>query len=136
MILEGCNSDFSAPVNVTISPAPDPPAISNNGPVCIDSPGASFTLSVSPVDAIPGASYTWFNAQSGAQVAGPTIALNSTIIDFANYGEGVQEFYVIAELNGCPAVSSIPTIVTMNEIPSDQALLVMTLSFVTKLILK
>ena len=121
IIIDGCPSAFSTPINVMISPTPNPPGISNNGPICIDSPSESLILSVLPGDAIPGASYTWYNAQSGILVGGPTSALNTTIADFSNYSEGIYEFYVVAELNGCPAVSSIPTVVTMNEIPNDQA---------------
>src|SRR5690606_1636217 len=57
----------------------------------------------------------------GAQIAGPTLALNATINDFSNYTEGVYDFYVIAELSGGPGVSSIPTTVFINQIPNIQA---------------
>ncbi len=121
VIVEGCPSTFSAPINVMVNPTPNPPSVTDNGPVCIDNPGANLILSVSPADAIPGASYTWYNAQLNIQVGGPTTALNTTLVDFSNYSEGVYDFYVVVELNGCPAVSSVPTTVTMNEIPNNQA---------------
>lgn len=121
VILNGCSSDYSTPVNVIVNPTPDPPSVSNNGPICIDDPDAVLILSVSPNDAVPGASYTWYNAQSGMQVGGPTIALNTSIVDFSNYTEGIYDFYVIAELNGCAALSSVPTSLMMNAIPNNQA---------------
>ncbi len=119
--INGCESGFSAPVNVVIYPTPPPPVVTNSGSVCIDSPFPSLILSIDPSSAVPGAAYTWFNAQQGAQIAGPTLALNATINDFSNYTEGVYDFYVIAELGGCPGVSSIPTTVFINEIPNIQA---------------
>ncbi len=119
--LNNCSSAFSAPVTVVVSESPAAPSVQNNGPICIDEPGASLVLSVNPADAVPGASYTWFDAQTNEQVGGPTTALNVTLTDFSNYGEGLFDFYVVADLNGCASPSSIPTSVAMSSIPDNQA---------------
>ena len=109
------------PVNVEVNESTAAPTVLNNGPICIDAPGASLVLSVSPATAIPGAVYTWYDALTNSPVAGPAAALTTTLSDFTAYGEGIFDFYVIAEVNGCASASSIPTSVVMNTIPDAAA---------------
>ncbi len=121
IIINGCASNFSAPVFVEVNPSPGIPTVVNNGPICIDNAGASVTLSVTAASATPGASYSWFDAATGTQVGGPTTSLNFTLMDFTNYTNGTFDFYATAALNGCVSTISIPTAVEMNTIPNTVA---------------
>lgn len=121
VIIDGCASAFSVPVNVAVSEAPEIPIALNGGGVCIDDANASMVLSVSPASAMPGAVYTWYNAADNSIVAGPTSVLNSTITNFAGFTDGTYEFYVIASIGGCESTASIPTSVTISTIPNVNA---------------
>ncbi len=121
VIISGCESVFSVPINVAVNEAPTSAIAVNDGPICIDDSGASLTLSVTPATALPGAMYTWYDAATGALVAGPTASLNAPIVDFSAYDEGIFDFYVVTTLNGCESVNSIPTSVVLNTVPSDEA---------------
>ncbi len=121
VIIDGCPSEFSVPVNIEVNDGPSAAVTLNDGPVCIDDPGAALLLSVSAGSAVPGATYTWYDAQTNEVVAGPTSSLNASVVDFSNYGEGLFDFYVITELDGCFSVNSIPTTVEMNTTPTNGA---------------
>ncbi|MEM1321803.1 MAG: gliding motility-associated C-terminal domain-containing protein [Bacteroidota bacterium] len=121
LMVNGCSSPVSLPVNVVVNPQPTTPELDNNGPICIDAPGAFLNLSVNPGSAMPGASYTWFWTQNDQQIGGPGAATQLLITDFSDYGEGVFDFYAIATVNGCSSDASVPTSVTLNEIPAIDA---------------
>ncbi|MEM8906249.1 MAG: gliding motility-associated C-terminal domain-containing protein, partial [Bacteroidota bacterium] len=121
ILINGCASEFSVPVNVEVNSAPEAPTLFNTDAVCIDGGSPSVTLSIVPATATPGASYTWFNAQTNEPLFGPSTSLNFVLDDFSDFGDGVFDFYVTASLDGCESISSIPTSVTMNTIPAEQA---------------
>ncbi|MEM9819696.1 MAG: gliding motility-associated C-terminal domain-containing protein [Bacteroidota bacterium] len=121
ILINGCASSFSVPVNVVVNDAPDAPTIVSEGAVCIDEANASTTLSIVPATATAGASYTWFNAQTNEPLFGPSTSLNFILDDFTGFGDGTFDFYVIATLDGCSSIISVPTSVTMNTVPSDLA---------------
>lgn len=121
VVISGCPSTFSVPVNVEVNEAPTPAIAVNNGPICTDDVGASLLLTVTSATAVPGASYSWFDAQTGDLVAGPTTSLNAPIVDFTNFADGLYDFYVVTSLNGCNSVNSVPTTVEMNTIPDNEA---------------
>ena len=121
ILINGCASTFSAPVNVEVNAAPDAPTIISEGAVCIDEGNASTTLSIVPATATAGASYTWFNAQTNEPLFGPSTSLNFILDDFTGFGDGVFDFYVIATLDDCASIISVPTSVTMNTVPNDLA---------------
>jgi gliding motility-associated-like protein len=121
VIIGGCPSVFSAPVNVEVNATPSTAIAVNNGPICIDDSGITLILSVTSGTAVPGASYTWYNAQTGNVVAGPTSSLNASIVDFSGFSDGLYDFYVVTNLNGCTSVNSVPTTVVMNTIPPNEA---------------
>ncbi|MFK7806432.1 MAG: gliding motility-associated C-terminal domain-containing protein [Saprospiraceae bacterium] len=121
VVISGCPSIFSVPVNVEVNESPSSAIAVNNGPICIDDTGAALTLTVTTATAVPGASYSWFDVQTGDLVAGPTSSLNATIVDFTNFADGLYDFYVVTSLNGCNSVNSIPTTVELNSIPNNEA---------------
>ena len=119
--LNGCTSPISIPVNIEIIDGATVASTINSGPVCIDAPGASLDFYISAATATPGATYTWYDAATNEIVAGPTMDLDATITDFSAYGEGVYNFYVVAELNNCTSLSSVPMAVEMNTVPNITA---------------
>lgn len=114
----GCWSDIVS-VNVTVNPKPAVPTAINAGPYCSNS--GNVMLSVTNNSATPGATYTWYNT-SGQPLGAATPSLNFQVPNPTQYGNGTQEFYVIATLNGCNSSPSVPTVVTLNTIPGNQAI--------------
>jgi gliding motility-associated-like protein len=122
VVVNGCPSVFSDNFFVTVNETPKPvPVIKNSGPVCLDAPNPNLTLSIEGATAIPGATYAWYNAKTGALLATPSSSLNFSVPSFTGYTEGIQEFYAITTFNGCSTKPSIPTAVIMNKIPADKA---------------
>ena len=93
----------------------------NSGPVCLDDATATFDLTVSSGSAIPGATYTWFDAATNTIVAGPTTSLTSTITDLSTFTAGANDFYVVTNVNGCPSAASVPTTVMFDFVPNNGA---------------
>jgi gliding motility-associated-like protein len=117
MLVGGCWSDLVS-VNVTINEEPAVPAAINAGPYCASTD--NVMLSVTPQSATPGATYTWYNL-NGQPLGAATPSLNFQLPNPAQYGEGTEEFYVIATLNGCASLPSVPTVVTLNLVPPNEA---------------
>ncbi len=121
VITQGCASVFSDNKYLQVNEKPSLPIVKNSGPVCLSTPNANLTLSIEPSTAIPGATYTWYHANTNTVLNIADAALNFNITNFNNYTEGVQEFYAITTFNGCNSKQSIPTAVNMDKIPIDQA---------------
>ncbi len=117
MRVDGCWSDIVS-VNVTVNPKPAVPAAINAGPYCADTD--NVMLSVTANSATPGATYTWYNV-NGQPLGAATPSLNFQVPNPLQYGNGTEDFYVIATLNGCNSTQSVPTIVTLNTVPTNQA---------------
>jgi gliding motility-associated-like protein len=113
----GCWSDAIA-VNVEVKPKPSVPTAVNAGPYCADT--ETVILSVTSNSATPGAAYTWYNLNN-EPLGNAVLNLNFPLSNPQQYGNGSFEFYVVATLNGCASVASIPTQVTLNTIPSNLA---------------
>ncbi len=121
VVVNGCASNFSVGSNIEVNTAPTPPTIFSEGAVCITEAGSSATVTIIPETATPGATYTWYNAATNENLFGPSSSLNFTLTDFSGFTDGTFDFYVIAELNSCASVTSVPTSVTMNTIPNVDA---------------
>ncbi|MCC6724109.1 MAG: gliding motility-associated C-terminal domain-containing protein [Saprospiraceae bacterium] len=115
--VDGCWSNIVS-VNVAVNEKPEVPAAINAGPYCADTD--NVMLSVTNNSATPGASYTWYDV-NGQPLGNATPSLNFQLSDPAQYGSGTHDFYVIATLNGCNSLPSVPTVVTLNTIPLNQA---------------
>ena len=113
----GCWSDAIA-VNVEVKPKPSVPTAVNAGPYCADT--EPVVLSVTSNSATPGAVYTWYNSNN-EPLGNPVLNLNFPVSNPQQYGNGNFEFYVVATLNGCSSVASIPTQVALNTIPTNLA---------------
>jgi len=121
IVVNGCPSVSSAPLLVEVNDAPAAVFASNSGPVCLDDATATFDLTVSSGSAIPGATYTWFDAATNTIVAGPTTSLTSTITDLSTFTAGANDFYVVTDVNGCPSAASVPTTVMFDFVPNNGA---------------
>jgi gliding motility-associated-like protein len=115
--LNGCWSDIVA-VNLDVKKKPTVPTALNAGPYCANTD--NVMLSIAPNTATPGAMYSWFNSV-GQALGAATASLNFSLPDPAQYGNGGEEFYTVATLEGCPSAASVPTVVMLNTIPSNQA---------------
>ena len=113
--VNGCESEISDPLLVTVSEGLDAPTIASDGPTCIDDPNAELTLSVTAP--VAGATYEWFSVENGNSIGTSGITPNLTITDFTAYGPGEWNFTVICDLNGCPSAQSVPVTVTFDQIP-------------------
>ncbi|MBK9013344.1 MAG: gliding motility-associated C-terminal domain-containing protein [Saprospiraceae bacterium] len=115
--VDGCWSDIVS-VNVTVNDKPDVPTAINAGPYCANND--NVMLSVTANSATPGATYIWYDV-NGQPLGGATPSINFQVPNPTQYGNGTEEFYVIATLNGCNSTPSVPTVVTLNTIPGNQA---------------
>ena len=119
--MNGCVSQVSVPLEVVVNNAAAPVVAINNGPICAGT-GSNIELSVTSGSALPGATYSWFYAANGSPVGTPnTSSLTTVITDLTQFGPGTHSFFVIAETNDCPTPASIPTTITIDEIPSSTA---------------
>ena len=121
IVVNGCPSASSAPLLVTVNDAPEAVLAASNGPICLDDPNAILELSVTSASAIPGATYTWYQASTNTIIGGPTTSLTTTISDLTPYSNGANDFYVVANVNGCPSSASVPTTVDFDFIPTNGA---------------
>ena len=120
--VNSCTAPPAIPVEVTINAAPGRPALKDAGAVCISEPGATTILSILPGTETPGASYTWYDAQSDQLIGGPSLSTSLLLNNFSNYQQGSFGFYVIANKNGCASMPSEPTILQMDTIPTIEAM--------------
>ena len=102
--VDGCDSNSSGTINVTVSATPEPPIAIHNGPVC---EGETIQLSTA---FIPGATYEW---------TGPS-AFNSSIYNpiipgASEINEGLYQVRLI--VNGCASSFSSPVFVEVNPSP-------------------
>ncbi len=116
-LVGGCWSDIVS-VNVLVNEKPEVPTAINAGPYCANTD--NVMLSVTANSATPGATYTWYNV-NGQPLGAATPSLNFQLPNPTQYGNGTEDFYVIANLNGCNSTQSVPTVVQLNTVPSNQA---------------
>jgi gliding motility-associated-like protein len=124
VIQNGCESVFSNNTFLAVNETPKtlPIAKAAQNGVCLDVQNPVLTLSIEASSALPGATYTWFNASSGVALnTTPTASLNYAVSNFTGATEGLKEFYVVANVNGCSSKPSIPIAVNYNKIPADKA---------------
>ncbi len=114
----GCWSDIVS-VNVTVNAKPTVPTAINAGPYCANSD--NVMLSVTSNSATPGATYTWYDT-NGQPLGTGTPSINFQVPNPTQYGNGTEEFYVVATLNGCNSSPSVPTVVNLNTVPGNQAI--------------
>jgi gliding motility-associated-like protein len=115
----GCTSP-PACTQVEINEAPMTPMVENNGPVCIDAPGAALVLSIAEGSGTAGATYVWYGDDENL---GSTQSENFLLTDFGLFDNGNFDFYVEAVSGeGCFSDPSVSTLVQMNTIPEEEAM--------------
>ncbi len=114
-----CSSTFSNPATITVNPVPPQPTISqavtSNGlTICED--GIQQTVLQSSDIGLLATSYQWF--RNGALVAGQTA--NQIILNTAPQSGSytVQVIGASANPTNCQSIISLPTIVTINPLPT------------------
>ncbi len=121
-IINGCASDFSPPITVLVKENPAAPTVANNGPICLDDPDAEIILSIINGTSVPGASYSWFDADTDQQIGSSSPAQSLIIDDLSGFTEGVYDFYLIAtKETGCSSSPSNVTTVALNAVPDIEA---------------
>ena len=95
--INGCVSNPSASISVTVNQLPAAPVISNSGALTFCA-GNDVTLS-----ATGGQSYSWSNAATSSSI---------------NVGTSGTFSVTLTDINGCESASSLPVSVNVNPIPS------------------
>lgn len=114
--LDGCWSEV-ATTEVVVKPRPATPVIREAGPFCY--PVDSVTLMLAASSVTPGATYLWFD-EAGDQLGAPTTEPAFTLPDPGDY-LGTTGFFAVAQLDGCLSEASEIALVTINEVPTNQA---------------
>jgi hypothetical protein len=104
-VLNGCTSIVST-LLINISPLPNIPAVTNNGPICVGKP-AIFTI----IEPLRGAAYLWSGPNSFS-ATGAQISRNITgLQDHGDYS-------VVAIANGCTSGAAISSL-AVNEVKAQ-----------------
>lgn len=118
--LNGCLTD-TVRVDVVIEDLPNTPVLDNSGPICVDDPFATLTLSVDSASAIDGATYVWYD-ENLMPISAELTDLEFELTNFEDYNsDGTFNFYVRSNNGLCFSEFSAPSAVTFNTIPNGQA---------------
>jgi gliding motility-associated-like protein len=121
-MINGCLSPVSQAFFVQVNKIPDIPKIGADvSTICADLPGASFQLCVDENDVEPSARYTWFHAESGLPIGPQVLSRCITVDRFENFSNGINEFIIEVNINGCKSALSIPIQVRVDKIPAEFA---------------
>lgn len=116
----GCTSPYSAFVAISILDLPSPPLIQQNGPLCIDEPGAQLSLTVS--NAPSGATFQWFDSNADTVIGGPSPATTLLLGTGQLPGPGGWSVYAqTTSSDGCLSDPSVPVVVQLDAIPALSA---------------
>lgn len=118
LTVDGCESE-PVEVSVFVDSLPETPQANNNGPLCLDFPDESLTLSVDPGSTTPGAIYTWY--YQGDPLGPGSGSTTFTIDDLSDLSPGANAFTVTALVNGCESEFSAETIVQLDTVPPNNA---------------
>ncbi|MCJ8289737.1 MAG: gliding motility-associated C-terminal domain-containing protein, partial [Flavobacteriales bacterium] len=102
---DGCESDLSIPINITINTPPDTAVANSNSPVCV---GDDILLSS---NSIPGATYEWSGTNGYFSSTQNPVITNAQLNNAATYS-------VTITLNGCSTSSVVPASVIVNAPPT------------------
>lgn len=120
--VNGCVSD-TAFTNVVLKDIPNNPIATTIGmdSVCVDFMDPSITLTVTSESLTSGAIYSWFDSQgSNMPITTPSMSPIITITDFSSYPtDGIYDFYVQANLDGCLSDISPTQEIAIHRIPAD-----------------
>ncbi len=110
----------SATVFVTVNERPNNPQAFENGPYCVSS--SPINLNVTTSTATPGATYNWYLIENGGSTEiGSTVSTSFNVPDSQDYIDGMYNFYVVAEMDGCLSLQSTEITVSVSTIPNNQA---------------
>ncbi len=102
--VQGCTSEPSQPLMVSVTNSLPPPQLSSNSPLC---EGATIELST---PSIPGASYLWTGPNGFSDTLPNPVIENATQANGGNYS-------VQLTLNGCVSPFSMPLQVIVDSLP-------------------
>jgi len=117
--VNGCISEVSEGVVVNIKPKPLTPAIVGDIPAqCIEDASTSFELCLE--NQLAAANYTWYHNDSGEEIGyGSSSCL--TVSNINGIIDGINGFYVVADLDGCKSDRSELVQVQLDLIPDKIA---------------
>mgnify|MGYP005666284543 CR=1 FL=1 len=118
-VVNGCPSD-TVYLDVEVKDRPAEPEPLTIAPICASNGGATISLDIDPGSATSGSTYSWYNNPAGTNALAPASPdPNLILTDFSNYPtDGIYQFYVRANLNGCPSAISDPVPVQINYVPN------------------
>jgi len=117
---DGCQSPISEAFTVIINTPPTAPVLSDlGGDICVGQD--QLTLCITPGSALPGATYTFYNSNAPAAIAGPTNALCAQVFNFSPFVQGLNTLYATSTLEGCISQSSVPISVNVSIPPEELA---------------
>lgn len=115
--VDGCFSGFAEPVNVTVKTNPDALLLTDDcgGQICLNTTPACQLNALNPQG---GLNYFWYDADVdtliGSSGANAFLPLNLP----GNYSEGVYDFYLVVEQDGCRSDASVSHTIEMFSIPN------------------
>jgi len=107
---DGCESTPSATTTITINPIPVA-FPTNDGPICFNG-----TVNLMG-NALPGASYQWFDADPNAGGVLIATSMNTSVGPLAN---GTFDYFLIVTVNGCPSLPVATTVTVDSVLPAPQ----------------
>ncbi len=120
--VNGCPSEFSIPAFVQVNPQPKAPSMESSvQEICIDQAGKSVELCIAETEMIPGARYTWYDANNDMPLHGGTLSRCLTLQDFSAFTAGNQSFYVLVTKDGCTSDPGLPLNIRMDRFPNEFA---------------
>ncbi len=119
--VNGCFSFIGEGTNVVVIKRPKTPNLLPASAVCLDQPGSALNLSIAPLSAEPGASYSWFYNLTKDTIGGPGFPISFQTTNVGGFPPGPNQFYVVAFEDGCNSIASNIITVNFDTVPNNTA---------------
>ncbi|MBK7936182.1 MAG: hypothetical protein IPJ82_03515 [Lewinellaceae bacterium] len=121
IFVNGCPSAIGEGVNVEVIKRPKTPNLLPASAVCLDQPGSTLMLEITPGSAEPDAQYTWIYNLTQDTIGGPGFAVSYQTSNLSAFPPGPNQFYVIAHEDGCNSLVSNLITVNFDTVPNSTA---------------
>ncbi|WP_421946760.1 gliding motility-associated C-terminal domain-containing protein [Phaeodactylibacter xiamenensis] len=115
---DGCQSEPDTVTVVINETLPAPANLISNGPICVDEPGATLTVSIPNGQSGGGIQYLWYNAGVPLDT---TVTPNLLITDFSGF-EGSLTLEAEVQTGDCISDPSPSLLVALDTIPDEMAM--------------
>ena len=107
----GCESDISAPIEISINEIPEPTPVSSDQVLCGVEPFQLFAGEGFP----EGTTYTWYDAEPSLANASVVANIQNPAFD-ENMDSGTYTYWLVVDVNGCKSAPS-PVSVDLSNAP-------------------